>query len=311
MIDHASGADPRRLVIAAAHSPALGRIAGHDVHPPVVAAMAQARQLVSAFDPEVVVFFGADHRRAFRAVIPAFAVAVSATSRGDRGAPEGSYDVPATLARELIEGVLQQGVDVALAHRPALDHAFGLTAVDLFGAIDAVATIPVFVNAASPPLPTWPRAAALGRAVGSVLAERTERILFVGSGGLAHDLPGFYAVDDGLERTEEELLEHNARLNAELRRPGFTVGSQWDAELLAGLSGTADEWLNIIGRDVGERAGNGANEALTWVAAWAAAGQPLTTLAYDYEPIWGGSGAGVVASAWAVARASGVTDEGA
>src|SRR5450631_3498444 len=121
--------DPRRLVVAAAHSPALGRFAGVDVHTPVAAAIRKARQLVEAFDPELVVFFGADHRRAFRAVIPAFAIAVSATSRGDRGAPEGAYDVPASLARDLVAGVLEQGVDVALAHCPALDHAFGLTAV--------------------------------------------------------------------------------------------------------------------------------------------------------------------------------------
>src|SRR5450755_41680 len=95
---------PRRLAVAAAHSPALGRIAGVDAHAPVAAAIQHARQVVEAFDPELVVFFGADHRRAFRAVIPAFAIAVSATSRGDRGAPEGAYDVPASLARELVAG---------------------------------------------------------------------------------------------------------------------------------------------------------------------------------------------------------------
>jgi 2,3-dihydroxyphenylpropionate 1,2-dioxygenase len=282
-----------RLVVAASHSPTLGSAAGVDLHAPVTAAIERARQVVARFDPELVVFFGADHRRAFRAVVPAFAIVLSATSRGDRGAPEGAYDVPAPLARELIAGVLERGVDVALAHRPALDHAFGLTAADLFGAVDAVPTIPVFVNAASAPLPTYRRAAALGRAIGAVLADRPERILFVGSGGLAHDLPGFYLADDGVERTEADLLEHNAKLNAELRRPGFTVGPDWDGELLAGLSGTDDAWLDAIGRDVAERAGNGANEALTWVAAWAAAGQPLTTLAYDFAPAWGGSGAAV------------------
>src|SRR5664280_762120 len=89
-----------RLVVAAAHSPALGRAAGLDLHAPVAAAIERARRLVAAFDPQLVVFFGADHRRAFRAVMPAFAIALAATSRGDRGAPEGAYDVPAGLARD-------------------------------------------------------------------------------------------------------------------------------------------------------------------------------------------------------------------
>jgi 2,3-dihydroxyphenylpropionate 1,2-dioxygenase len=292
---------PDRLVVAAAHSPALGRAVGLDLHSPVSAAIALAQAVVEEFRPELVVLFGADHRRAFRAVVPTFAVALAATSRGDRGAPEGVYDVPGGLARDLAAAVLDQGVDVAVAHRAALDHGFGLTALDLFDGVDRYPTIPVFVNSASPPLPSYRRAAALGRAVAAALAERPERILFVGSGGLAHDLPGFYVPDDGIERTEEELLAHNARLNAELRRPGFTVGPEWDHELLAGLSATAEDWLDVIGKDIAERAGNGANEALTWVAAWAAGGSPLSTLAYDYSAEFGGSGAGVAISAWAAA----------
>jgi 2,3-dihydroxyphenylpropionate 1,2-dioxygenase len=291
-----------RLVVAAAHSPALGRAAGVDLHSGVSVAIHAAREVIEEFRPELVVFFGADHRRAFRAVVPAFAIALAATSRGDRGAPEGVYDVPKEETRSLAAAVLTHGVDVAVAHRAALDHAFGLTALDLFGGVDRYPTIPVFVNSASPPLPTYVRAAALGRAVGAALADRPERILFVGSGGLAHDLPGFYEPDDGVDRTEDELLAHNARLNAELRRPGFTVGPEWDGELLAGLSGADDDWLGTIGTDVAERAGNGANEALTWVAAWAAGGHPLSTLAYDYSAEFGGSGAGVVLSEWAASE---------
>jgi 2,3-dihydroxyphenylpropionate 1,2-dioxygenase len=289
-----------RLVVATSHSPALASAFGFPVAPEVLTALDSVRETVEQFAPDLVVLFGPDHRRAFREVVPSFAIALTATSRGDRGSPVGTYDVPAALARSVAASVVGAGVDVAVAYRPALDHGFGLTAVDLLGGVDVVPTIPVFVNSTSGPVPTFRRAAALGGAVGAALDDHPGRVLFVGSGGLAHDLPGFYAEDDGVDRTEDELLAHNARLNEELRRPGFAVGPEWDLELLAGLATSDEAWLGPIGVDVAERAGNGANEALTWVAAWAAAGRgPLTTLVHDFSPAGGGNGIGVVVSSWA------------
>ena len=49
---------------------------------PVREAVAEAAAAVAAFDPELVVFFGTDHRRAFRDVVPTFAVVLSATALG-------------------------------------------------------------------------------------------------------------------------------------------------------------------------------------------------------------------------------------
>jgi Catalytic LigB subunit of aromatic ring-opening dioxygenase len=129
-----------------------------------------------------------------------------------------------------------------------------------------------------------------------VLSARPERVLFVGSGGLTHDLPGFYPPDDGVDYTEEARQIRNAKLNAELRVPGRSFTSVWDTELLAGLSRTDDAWLEPIAEDVAGRAGNGGNEAATWVAAWAAGGQALTTLAYEFnDELSIGSGVAVAA----------------
>ena len=259
----------------------------------------QARQIMAAFDPEIVVLFGPDHRRAFREVIPTVAIALAASGRGDRDSPTGDYQVPADLARDLATSLVERDVDVALAYRPRLDHGFGLTARDLLGGLDARAVIPVFLNAASPPVVTVRRAAAIGRAVGDGLAQRSERILFVGSGGLTHDLPGFYPADDGVDYTEEERLVRIARLSQELRVPGRSFSPTWDSELLAGLAGTGHDWLDAVGHDVAGRAGNGGNEAVTWVAAWAAGGHPLTALAYEFNPAHS-SGTGVAVSAHVV-----------
>jgi 2,3-dihydroxyphenylpropionate 1,2-dioxygenase len=242
-----------------------------------------ARAAVDAFWPDVVVLFGIDHRRAFRSVIPSVAVALAATGRGDRGGPVGRYQVPTDLARGVAEHLSARDIDLAVAHDVALDHGFGHAARDVLGGIDRWPTIPIFINSASPPSPSIQRAAEIGDAVGSFFVDRPERVLFVGTGGLTHDLPGFYPPDDGVDRTEEERIELYARLNQELRVPGRTFGPEWDLEFLAGIRGTDRGWLDHVGRDVVGRGGNGAQEVVSWVAAWAAAGQPLEVLAHRFD----------------------------
>ncbi|MDQ1646665.1 MAG: 2,3-dihydroxyphenylpropionate 1,2-dioxygenase [Cryptosporangiaceae bacterium] len=267
----------------------------------VRAAIRTAQEAVAAFSPDLVVMFGTDHRRAFREVVPTFSVVLSAEARGDVHGPTGRYDVPEQLARDLAADLVAHDFDIAVTHHAALDHAFGHTVVDLLGAVGAVPLVPVFVNCASPPLPSFARAAALGRQAGSFLAGRAERILFVGSGGLAHDLPGFRIPDDGKQLTEDERQLWIRTVNAEARAAGTirTLTPEWDLAFLAGLSGTSTDWLPEAGRDIVERAGNGAQEALTWTAAWAAGAEPLTTLAHEFTT----SGRAVVGSAWAFAAA--------
>jgi 2,3-dihydroxyphenylpropionate 1,2-dioxygenase len=282
----AATARPERLTICLSHADP-GREAGPSAlaagSKVLSAAWENGRQVVADMDPELVVLFGPDHRRAFREVIPTVAVALAASGRGDRDGPIGEYRVPENLARGLVAALVDQHIDVAVAFHPILDHGFGLTARDLLGGLSARAVIPIFLNCTSPPVVTLRRAAAIGRAVGTILDSRPERILFVGSGGLTHDLPGFYPLDDGVDHTEAERQILYARLNEELRVPGRVFTSAWDTELLDGMSTTDGGWLDHVGRDVNERAGNGGNEAATWVAAWAAGGQPLTTLAYEFD----------------------------
>lgn len=250
---------------------------------PVREAIATAREAVASFDPDLVVFFGTDHRRAFRAVVPTFAVVLSATAQGDVAGPVGSYDVPSSLGRALVADLVEGEFDIATAYSAALDHAFGHTTRDLLGSISAKPVLPVFVNCASPPHATFRRAASLGRRVGEFFADR--RVLYVGSGGLAHDLPGFREPETGVVLSEEERQEWIRSVNARARAEGSVreLVRAWDESFLAGIGGTSWEWLDSIGVDLVERGGNGAAECLTWTAAWAAGGQPLRTLAHEFD----------------------------
>ncbi|MFI6095428.1 hypothetical protein ACIA8G_07750 [Lentzea sp. NPDC051213] len=268
-----------RLTVCASHLITLPSAP----HGPVREAVGTARKAVEAFDPDLVVMFGTDHRRAFREVVPTFAVVLEATAQGDVAGPTGAYDVPADLGREVVADLIAHDFDIATAYHAALDHAFGHTARDLLGEINAKPVLPVFVNCASPPHASFRRAAALGRRVGEFLADR--RVLYVGSGGLAHDLPGFREPETGAVLTEEERQVWIKSVNEAAHREGTIreLVRTWDEAFLAGVGGTSWEWLDEIGTDLVERGGNGAAECLTWTAAWAAGGQPLTTLAHEFD----------------------------
>jgi 2,3-dihydroxyphenylpropionate 1,2-dioxygenase len=271
----------KRLTVCASHLVTLPSAP----HGPVRAAIDVVRAAVDEFGPDLVVIFGTDHRRAFREVVPTFSVVLSASAQGDVQGPSGEYDVPSDLGRVLATDLIGHDFDVAIGYRVALDHAFGHTARDLLGEIDAKPVLPVFVNCASPPVASFRRAAALGRRVGAFFADRPERVLFVGSGGLAHDLPGFREPETGVVLTEAERQEWIKRVNAEAREAGTIrdLVRAWDEEFLRGVGGTDTGWLDHIGDDLEQRGGNGAMEGLTWVAAWAAGGEPLGTVAHEFD----------------------------
>ena len=265
--------------------------------PEIWTAWEAVRAEIERFAPDVVVYFGIDHRRAFRSVIPSVAVALKATARGDRDGPVGDYTVDATLARGIADHLSRNDIDIAVAYDVALDHGFGHSARDLLGGIDRYPLVPIFLNSASPPVLSFRRAAVIGDAVGEYFDGRPERVLFVGTGGLTHHLPGFQPPDDGADLSEEQRLELYGRLNRELFDPTLVFDGGWDRELLDGLGGTERDWLGPIGVDVVGRGGNGAQEAVSWVATWAAGRRPLRVLAYRFEALMGGNGAAVAVSA--------------
>jgi 2,3-dihydroxyphenylpropionate 1,2-dioxygenase len=152
---------------------------------------------VAAFDPELVVFFGSDHRRAFVDFVPAIAVTTEADGLGDLGSATGSYDVPAKTAEALAAALLDRDFDVTVVRKTALDHGFGQTYSQLIGELPTVPVIPVYINCATRPLGQPSRAFALGGAIGEELSYLDQRVLFIGSGGLSHSPPSLVSTAAG------------------------------------------------------------------------------------------------------------------
>ena len=278
------------MTLCASHSPGFARDA-EEVHGDGFRqGLRRAKELVEAFDPTLVVFFGSDHRRAFTDTIPAISVVLGAEGLGDLLSPTGPYDVPRETAQALAAELLDARFDVAVTRHVALDHGFGQTAADLLGSIDAVPLIPIFLNCATAPMASPARSVELGEAVGAFCRRLDERVLFLGSGGLSHNPPTLAMVPDVVSEEERRAISAAHREAAkDMIRP------EWDEKFLAGLGSADLAWARALTQSDIDPAGAGANEVRTWLAAYAAGGQPMQTIAYEPVREWI-TGMGIAAS---------------
>jgi 2,3-dihydroxyphenylpropionate 1,2-dioxygenase len=250
--------------------------------------LAEARDFVTDFDPELVVIFAPDHYNGFfYRLMPPFCIGSAATGVGDYGTHTGPLDVPAALADDMAAAVWDAGVDVALSAAMDVDHGTVQPLEVLFGAADSRPVIPVFVNSVATPLGPLHRVRALGAAIGGFLGSLGKRVLIVGSGGLSHDPPVptlATAPPAALERivggapmtpqgraARQEAVIAAARDFARGHSPLQPLNPQWDHALLDLLDtnrlAEVDAWSNEW---IAREAGNSAHEIRTWVAAFAA-----------------------------------------
>jgi 2,3-dihydroxyphenylpropionate 1,2-dioxygenase len=249
-----------------------------------------------AFDPELVIVFGADHYdgQLFKAM-PTFLVGQIAEAIDDRGGHPGALNVPKEIAISCAEYLIEQHFDIVTSYAMELDHGFSGILHAFMGRLDARPVLPIFVNSLGHPRPTFKRCREFGEAVGRFAATLGKRIAFLGSGGLSHDTgPMFPQVDSAASDTVREYIIHGGTrgglsreqwigeiskgldfVNEQLQRrvPGVgSVDKAWDAAFLATLTagnlGAFDDWVDA---DVVQRAGNGAGEIRQWIAAASAA----------------------------------------
>jgi 2,3-dihydroxyphenylpropionate 1,2-dioxygenase len=287
------------------HSPLLN-LSGppQDLRDDIDAALAQAREFVRSFDPELVAIFAPDHYNGFfYKLMPPFCIGTHAQGVGDYGTHTGPLNVPEAVAVACADAVLSAGVDIAVSASMDVDHGTVQPLEKLFGDAAAPAVIPIFINCVATPLGPLDRCRKLGTAVGSYLATLDERVLIVGSGGLSHDPP--IPTLKTATPTVAERIVHGRPMTSEQRQARQTVvidaarsfadgeselqplNPAWDHRFLeivdAGQLTELDHWSNSF---VAHEGGNSAHEIRTWVAAFAAlaANGPYQTRMRYYNP---------------------------
>ncbi|MDT5347929.1 MAG: 2,3-dihydroxyphenylpropionate 1,2-dioxygenase [Mycobacterium sp.] len=287
------------------HSPLLNLPGpSRDLLDDVEAAIAQAREFVRDYDPELVVTFSPDHYNGFfYKVMPPFCIGMRARGVGDYGTYLGPLDVPEDVAANCAKAILGSGVDIAVSASMDVDHGTVQPLEKLFGDARSRPVIPIFINAIGVPLGPLHRCRALGTAVGSYLATLEKRVLIIGSGGLSHS-PPVPTLDTAGPAVLQRIV-HGEPMTAEQRQARQTaviaaaksfaggeselqpLNPAWDHHFLeiidAGRLDELDQWSNSF---VLHEGGTSAHEIRTWVAAFAALASagPYQTKVRYYKP---------------------------
>ncbi len=284
------------------HSPLLN-LPGppRDLLDDVDAGIAQARDFVTAYDPELVVIFSPDHYNGFfYKMMPPFCIGLQANGVGDYGTYAGPLHVAEDSAEQCAKAVLGAGVDVAVSASMDVDHGTVQPLEKLFGSATSRPVIPIFINAVAAPLGPLHRCRALGTAVGGFLSTLDKRVLVLGSGGLSHSPPvptlataapaQLQRIVHGQPMTTEQRQARQAQVieAAKCFAGGVSdlqpLNPAWDHRFLdiidSGHLADLDQWSNAF---VTHEGGSSAHEIRTWVAAFAAlatAGPYRTTVRY-------------------------------
>ncbi len=267
-----------------------------------------AAAALHAFNPDLVVVFGPDHFNGFfYELMPAFCIGTAAEGAKDWHLESGALRVPRELAASCVRFLQSRDFDVAISHQMKVDHGITIPLYKLTGALARYDVLPIFVNCAADPRPSFRRVRRFGEAVGEFLADKDLRVTLVGSGGLSHDPP-----TPRLERsppevarrlivrqtpTQEELDGRESRVIRAARDlvagkgPCLPPSEQWDREFLQTFLGDAlEDFDRMTDAEIDRVAGFGAHEVRTWVAAAAAArriGAPRPQLRYYHlVPEW-------------------------
>lgn len=277
--------------ICASHSPLMHEgVATAQIKEDVGHAFTALADFVRNFAPDLIVMFWPDHFNGFfYDLMPAFCVGLGANAIGDWDTRPGELPVPTDAASDLLANLLHNGIDIASSRRMSVDHGAVQIWEEMFGKDHPYPApiIPIFINCSAPPLPEYQRASHLGRMVGDWARQTGKRVLIAGSGGLSHDppTPDFAtAPDDVRERlisgrnpTAETMAARKAFVlesgaaAAQGLPPCMPLNPAWDKEVMELFSsGQLAEFGTFNTTEVRQVAGRGANEILTWVAAFSA-----------------------------------------
>lgn len=252
------------------------------------ASLDQCAQELASYAPQLLVVFAPDHFNGlFYDLMPSFCIGVEAHSTEDWGLPARKLDVPKDLAEACVRHVMNHGVDVAISYRLPVDHGTTIPLLRLGGIPGNYPVLPIVINCAADPRPSFRRVREFGQAVGTYLAGLNLRLALVASGGLSHDPPtprlgqcteavAKRLIDRNVP-TKEELSQREARVVAACRELVKGRGSMlppsedWDKRFLKEfLSQNLQAFDAFTDREMDLEAGFGGHEVRCWIAALAA-----------------------------------------
>jgi protocatechuate 4,5-dioxygenase beta chain len=189
--------------IGTSHVPAIGGAIARQQQQsaqwkPFFDAYRPAQEWLEAARPDVAVVFYNDHGlNFFLDAMPTFAVGAA---KEYRNADEG-WGLPVTapfagdpdLSWRLIEDLVEEEFDITSCQRMLVDHAFTIPMKLLWPAGPPVRVVPIAINTVQHPLPSPARCLRLGQAVGRAIERYDgdeQRVVFIGTGGLSHQLDG-------------------------------------------------------------------------------------------------------------------------
>ncbi len=237
--------------------------------------------------PELAILFAPDHFNGFfHDLMPSFCIGTEAESTRDWKIAKKKLRVDAVAAERCVDFVRERGIDVAISRRMKADHGFTISMIKLFGGVDGARVLPVFVNCAAHPRPSFKRVRQLGEAVGEFAASLRRRTVVIGSGGLSHDPPTprldasrkiLARLIDRHTPSSAQYREREARVIANARELAAGFGPlkapdrDWDRRFLErALSMRLEAFDRYTDTEVDAKAGFGGHEVRVWVAAFAA-----------------------------------------
>jgi 2,3-dihydroxyphenylpropionate 1,2-dioxygenase len=244
-------------------------------------ALSTARDYLVGLAPDAIICIGSNHFRGFFLdLLPTFSIGVGdVTGTGESGTPKGRLETDPTLARHLLEGLVQRDIDAAFSIDMTIDH--GLThAVQYLWPSASVPIIPIVINLFAPPLPSVQRCAQLGQALASAVRDFPAncRVAVVASGGLSHTLPwpdwrapesddDRFLVEAWLRGRHGTAQYEDARRKI-IRAAPSRINPEFDRRFLRALEQGGDPAVlakEFQGLDA--EAGNGGAEIRNWIAA--------------------------------------------
>ena len=279
-----------------------------NIHSEFFQRLNDASAALHAFNPDLVVVFGPDHFNGFfYELMPAFCIGTAAEATRDWHLEGGPLRVPRELAMNCVRHLQSRDFDAALSHAMKVDHGITIPLFKLTGALDRYNVLPIFINCAADPRPSFRRVRAFGSAIGEFLAEQDMKITVVGSGGLSHD-PPTPRIDHNRPEATQRLVDRATPTQADYdaretrviqaardlvigQGPCLPPSEQWDRDFLESFLGSRlEDFDTMSDAEIDRIAGFGAHEVRTWVAAGAAAakmGGPRAELRYYHlVPEW-------------------------